>query len=111
LGNVDRYALGLTEQKAKSLEEYIEATLKNEFSDIDVDEELKKFTLWWAGERKTLKKPKLAFRNWLNNARKYKAERVNGAYKRHNQGYGKHQRSNQKDESKYTTGRYGKLIK
>lgn len=66
----------------QSLEEYIEA-IRSEYKDIDVDGELKKFYLWWEEGKKELKRPKLAFRNWLNKAREIKNERG---------GHGTHQR-------------------
>lgn len=54
----------------QTFDEYVEA-IREEYSDIDVDKELKKFRLWWSEGTKELKRPKLAFRNWLENARKY----------------------------------------
>jgi len=70
------------QKKAPSaFEDYIKE-LKIEFSNLDVDEELKKFRLWWEG--KSLKRPKLAFRNWLNKARQIKQkEAPNGKDRRH----------------------------
>jgi DNA-binding transcriptional ArsR family regulator len=42
--------------------------IEKDFNDLDLISEAKKYALWW--EDKTAKKPKLAFRNWLDKARK-----------------------------------------
>lgn len=68
------------EDPSLPFEEYKEQ-LKGEFSEIDVEEEYKKFKLWWGEGRKPLKRPKLAFRNWLVKARQIKKEREDGTYK------------------------------
>jgi len=36
---------------------------------LDIDKELEKFKLWWGEGKKELKRPKSAFRNWLDKAR------------------------------------------
>uniref|UniRef100_A0A6M3KFJ8 Uncharacterized protein n=1 Tax=viral metagenome TaxID=1070528 RepID=A0A6M3KFJ8_9ZZZZ len=59
--------------KLQTFEEYVEA-IKAEYRDLDVDVELKKFRLWWSEGKKELKRPKSAFRNWLEKARAIKNE-------------------------------------
>ena len=49
--------------------------MKREFPDLNVDEERKRFDLYWSEGTRTLKRPKLAFRNWLVNARRFAAEK------------------------------------
>jgi len=49
--------------------------LRAEFKDIDIDEELKKFTLYWSEGKRKLQRPKTAFRNWLTKAREFKQEK------------------------------------
>lgn len=56
----------------KTLQEYIRETLQDEFPDLDISEELKKFTLYWSEGKGKLKRPKTAFRNWLIKAREFK---------------------------------------
>ncbi len=51
--------------------EWLEA-LKAEFSDVDFDEQIKKFTDYWTDGNRTLKNPKLALRNWMIKAREIK---------------------------------------
>ncbi len=46
--------------------------LRTEFKDLDIDEELKKFTLYWSEGKRKLQRPKTAFRNWLTKAREFK---------------------------------------
>ena len=66
---------GDTNNKNKqTLREYIQNELQKEYSDLDIDEELKKFTLYWSEGNRKLKRPKLAFRNWLDKARQYRKE-------------------------------------
>ncbi len=49
--------------------------LRTEFSDIDIGEEFKKFTLYWSEGKRKLQRPKTAFRNWLVKAREFKQEK------------------------------------
>ncbi len=49
--------------------------LRAEFKDIDIDEEFKKFTLYWSEGKRKLQRPKTAFRNWLTKAREFKQEK------------------------------------
>jgi hypothetical protein len=54
----------------QTFDEYVEA-VKKDYSDLDVENELKKFKLWWGEGNKELKRPKLAFKNWLDKARRF----------------------------------------
>lgn len=67
----------LADDKNTTFEDYISNTLKPEFSDIDIEEELKRFKLYWSEGKRELKRPKIAFRNWLINSRKFKSEHKN----------------------------------
>jgi len=49
--------------------------LRTEFSELDIDEEFKKFTLYWSEGKRKLQRPKTAFRNWLTKAREFKREK------------------------------------
>jgi len=59
------------EGKEKELSEWYNEII-NEFEDISFKEEIKKFHLYYEDNDKKLKNIKLAWRNWLTNARKYK---------------------------------------
>jgi len=67
-------------KNTQTFDEYKEQ-LRKEFSDLDFDEEVKKFQLWWDEGDKKLKRPKSALRNWLVNARKFKQEQKDGPHK------------------------------
>lgn len=54
---------------------YIDSIEKDFGHDLDLESEAKKYQLWWEGKR--VKKPKLAFRNWLE-----KASKINGEHKK-----------------------------
>lgn len=45
------------------------AELRAEFTDLDIDAQYEKFSLYWSEGDRKLKRPKLAFRNWLDKAR------------------------------------------
>lgn len=62
-----------------TFEEYIEHELRGEFTDFNIDEELKRFYLYWSEGKRKLQRPKSAFRNWLLKAREFKQER-NGTH-------------------------------
>lgn len=55
----------------QTFDEYVEA-IRGEYSDLDVGNELIKFHLWWGEGKKELKRPKYAFKNWLEKARQIK---------------------------------------
>ncbi len=98
--------------KNQSFEAYINDTLNEEFTDLDLGEELKKFQLYWAEGSRKLKRPKLAFRNWLINARKFKTEKNNGTYQFNTRQYDKTFRdARQNETTKYTKGKYGYFTK
>ncbi len=63
----------------QTFEEYMEA-IRPEYIDLDIDNELKKFNIWWSEGGKELKRPKSAFRNWLDKARQIKKEQ-NGTHR------------------------------
>lgn len=93
----------------QTFEEYIEA-IRPEYSDLDIDNELKKFYLWWGEGKRELKRPKLAFKNWLDKARIIKSEQ---GEKR-----GTDRQSAGKDDkgeyppgtNRFTGGKYGRAV-
>ena len=50
------------------IQNYI-SDIEKDFPHVDLVSEAKKYSLWWEGKK--AKKPKLAFRNWLEKASKY----------------------------------------
>jgi phage replication O-like protein O len=67
-----------------NLENYKKELIK-EFNDIDFEEEIKKFELYWSEDHRQLKKPRLALRNWMLNARKFKKDGNNNGHNTHYQ--------------------------
>ena len=57
--------------------------LKIEYPDLDVEKEWEKCQLWWSEGKKKMKRPKAAFKNWLDKAREFKKDGT------HRQGYSK----------------------
>jgi phage replication O-like protein O len=55
--------------------------IAGEFPGLDLNEEQKAFWLWWEDGNKTVKKPRLAFRNWCNIA---KEKKISGKEKKDN---------------------------
>ncbi len=91
-------------KNTQTFDEYKEV-LREEFSDLAFEEEVKKWELWWSEGNKTLKRPKSALRNWLLKARKYKQENNSGKgredTKENSEGKGKD----------YTGGKLKKFVK
>lgn len=67
-------------KNTQTVEEY-KNQLRKEFNDLDFNEEVKRFALWWSEGDRKLKRPKSALRNWLLKAREYKKEKGSGPYK------------------------------
>ena len=55
--------------------EFVEDT-KSQYPDLDCEVEFRKFKLYWSESGKKLKRPKLAWTNWLEKARQFKADRI-----------------------------------
>lgn len=89
-------------EEAQTFEEYVEA-IKPDYPNLDVDKELTKFELWWSEGNKELKRPKSAFRNWLE---KGKVKPQNSLGK--NAGVN---RINTDDPNKYVKGKYGHMVR
>jgi len=66
--------------------------LRPQYPDIDFDNELEKFHLYWSEGGRTLKRPKLALKNWMDKAREFKGEKD-----------GKHRGDTKKEKTGYTT--------
>jgi len=62
-------------------DEYVEE-LRPQYTDLDYDKELKKFHLYWSEGSRKLKRPKSALTNWMDKAREFKQEKVNGKRQR-----------------------------
>jgi len=65
------------ERQQIEFEEYVEE-LRKEYPDLNFDNELKKFQLWWSEGNRKLIRPKSALRNWMDKAREFKEERKGG---------------------------------
>lgn len=92
-----------SEFQESEFNEYIDE-LRAEFSDVDFENELKKFDLYWSEGGRKLKRPKLALRNWMEKAREI--------------GKGKHEPPGQEFETitnfaldKKAEGLWGKALK
>jgi len=55
--------------------------LRSEFKDVNFDNEVKKFHLYWSEGGRKLKRPKLALRNWMEKAREIKGKWRKGEVK------------------------------
>ncbi len=67
------YARQKPYREKQDLEVYTEE-LRTEYSDLDFDNEFKKYELYWSEGDRELKRPKLALKNWMDQARKFKKE-------------------------------------
>lgn len=85
------------EIKKLEFEQYIEE-LRPQFTDINFDNELKKFYLYWSEGGRKLQRPKLALKNWMDKARDFKKDKETKG--RHNT-----------DPDKYVKGKYGHMVK
>jgi len=94
------------EKQNLSFENYIEQ-LRTEYSDLNFDNELKKFHLYWSEGNKKLKRPKLALKNWMDKAREFK-EGKDGKIRGHIKG--DEQGANNAGANKFTSGKYGDLV-
>jgi hypothetical protein len=79
----------------QTFEEYVEA-IRKDYNDLNIEEELEKFKLWWEESGKELKRPKAAFRNWLVKAREFKQENY------HNK---------KENKTQVKTGKYHHMVK
>ncbi len=74
----------VADSKNQTFEQY-QVELKKEYSDLDFDNEFKKFNLYWSEGKRKLQRPKLALKNWLEKARQIKQEHSgNGANRQDN---------------------------
>jgi len=71
-------------KKAVNFEEYIEE-IRPEYADLNFDNELKKFHLYWSEGNRKLQRPKLALRNWMDKARDFKRDKKGGQGGAHQQ--------------------------
>ena len=71
------------ESSPEDFENYKDS-LRVEFSDLDFDMELRKFSTYWSEGNKKLQRPKTALLNWMTKAREFKQKNGgnNGAYQR-----------------------------
>jgi len=95
--------LELELDKKESFENF-RSRIRVKFPELDIDEEYEKFKLYWSEGKRKLKRPKLAFVNWLNKAREIKKEK----------GLGKNagvNRINTDDPDKYVKGKYGHMVR
>lgn len=71
-------------KKAVNFEEYIEE-IRPEYADLNFDNELKKFHLYWSEGNRKLQRPKLALKNWMDKARDFKRDKKGGQSGTHKQ--------------------------
>ena len=62
------------ERQKIEFEEYVEV-LRAEYADLNFDNELKKFHLYWSEGGRKLKRPKLALKNWMDKATEIKLDK------------------------------------
>lgn len=67
--------------------------LRKRFSDLDFDAELEKFDLYWSEGGRTLRRPKLALKNWMDKAREIKSSKKISD-----------------DPNKFVKGKYGHVV-
>ncbi|KKK81246.1 hypothetical protein LCGC14_2815410 [marine sediment metagenome] len=65
-------------KKKVSFEEYVEE-IRPEYADLNFGNELKKFHLYWSEGARHLHRPKLAVKNWMDNARKFGKDKKPGS--------------------------------
>tara|TARA_R100000093_G_scaffold66992_2_gene38292 strand:- start:595 stop:1365 length:771 start_codon:yes stop_codon:yes gene_type:complete len=70
------------EQEKIVFDEYVDE-LRSQYSDVNFDNELTKFHLYWSEGNRKLKRPKLALKNWMDKAREIKQEKSDGKGGRH----------------------------
>jgi len=56
---------------SQSIDEYL-AEISPQYPELDIANELVKFNLYWSEGNRTLKRPKLALKNWLDKAKEFK---------------------------------------
>lgn len=66
----------------QSLDDYL-AELRTKYPELDFDAELEKYHLYNEETKRTVKRPKLAIRNWMDNARRYAGQRQDNGGKGH----------------------------
>jgi len=64
--------------KKETFKEYT-SSLREEFTDINFDLELRKFNLYWSDGNRKLKNPKLALFNWMTKCREFAKSKKVGA--------------------------------
>lgn len=83
----------LNKETTATFEEF-KNQLRERFSDLDFEDELEKFNLYWSEGGRTLRRPKLALKNWMDKAREIKARGAN----------------HKTDPDKYIKGKYGHMV-
>lgn len=68
---IDRDGILVKNTNHPKMQQYI-SEVESDYADISLISEAKKYSLWWEGKKS--KKPKLAFRNWLDKAKASKNE-------------------------------------
>ena len=86
--------------KKESFEDF-RSRIKDKFLKLDIDAEYEKFKLYWSEGKRKLKRPKLAFVNWLNKAMEIKGGGKNAGVNR----------INRVDPNKYIKGKYGHMVR
>jgi len=72
-GKSDQVSKDIKAQGAVAFDEFVKSLIP-EYPALDVANELTKFKLWWGESGRELKRPKVAFKNWLDKAVKIQRE-------------------------------------
>lgn len=105
----------LKKEKTTTFEEFKDQ-LRERFSDLDFEAELEKFDLYWSEGGRTLRRPKLALKNWMDKAREIQSskKRNDDPDKYRNQKYGHlvrgRERKRDDDPNKFVKGKYGHVV-
>jgi len=67
------------EDKEASFKKYTD-DLRLKYNDLNFDNELEKFHLYWSEGKRKLKRPRLALKNWMDKAREIRKERQDGTH-------------------------------
>lgn len=83
--------------------EFIEE-LKPQYPDLNFDNELQKFHLYWSEGGRKLERPKLALKNWMDKAREFKQEGKSGTHRQGSRGLKPRQTYKSPDEHRIAGG-------
>ncbi|MDD5338454.1 MAG: DUF4373 domain-containing protein [Dehalococcoidales bacterium] len=92
----------IKEETEEEFTEWIESDVKKFYPDLDVEHEYQKFKLWWSEGNRKLKRPRVAFVNWLDKAKEIKSN--------HQGGFKKPSGQSKNDPDRYIKGKFGHVV-